>query len=255
MFWFEVTLPVTEVAVEARSAHPPDRVITGYKGPRRKVLVVDDIPSNRAVLVGLLEPLGFDLVEAADGQQAIALAQETQPDLILMDRRMPGFNGLEAAQQLRRIPELQGIPLINVSASVSEADQALSREVGYDAFLPKPINWPRLAALLEEYLKLEWEYDTKDEGGGMKDESLLPPSAFRSHPSEMVPPPPEELAVLYKLARLEDMRHIRAKAADLETLGEQFMPFARKLRELAQGYQAKATLALIEQYLDREAEQ
>ena len=67
-------------------------------------------------------------------------------------------NNLEAVRQIRRLPELGGIPIIATSASVAAADQALSREAGYDAFLPKPIAWPRLAALLQQYLELDWVY-------------------------------------------------------------------------------------------------
>src|SRR5207253_7924339 len=121
-------------------------------------VVVDDIASNRAVLNAMLQPLGFTVLEAADGQQALALAQQTRPDLILMDRRMPVLSGPAAVQRIRNLPDVQGIPIIATSASVSEADQVLSREAGYDAFLPKPIDWPRLAALLEQYLQLDWVY-------------------------------------------------------------------------------------------------
>ena len=128
-------------AVEPRQ--PSDRVITGYSGPRRTVLVVDDIAANRAVLVELLRPLGFELVEAADGQEALELAQAMRPDLILMDRTMPVLDGLEATRQLRQLPALRSVPIIAVSASVSDADQAQSQEMGYDAFLPKPIHWPQ----------------------------------------------------------------------------------------------------------------
>ena len=236
LFWFEVALPVTEVAVEA--IQPPARVITGYQGPRRRVLVVDDVPSNRAVVVDLLEPLGFEVIEAADGQQAIHLVQEIRPDLILMDRWMPVLDGFEAVRQMRQIPELKRVPTIAVSASVSAEDQAQSREVGIDAFLPKPVNWPALAALLEEHLELEWEY----EGAAPEGEEAVE--------GPLVPPPQEELAVLHDLARRGDMRGIRERAAYIETLGEEYVPFARKLRELAKGFEERQILALIERCVE-----
>jgi CheY-like chemotaxis protein len=141
--------------VEEEVVHPPGRVIAGYRGPRRVILVVDDIPSNPMVVVDLLEPLAFDVVEAADGQQAVYLAQELRPDLILLDRWMPVLDGFEAARRVRQNPELAGVNIVAISASVSAEDQAQSREAGINAFLPKPVNWPNLTVLLEEHLKLE----------------------------------------------------------------------------------------------------
>jgi CheY-like chemotaxis protein len=239
LFWFEVALPVTEVAVEA--VPPSERVITGYRGPRRTVLAVDDVPSNREMLVDLLHPLGFDVVEAVDGQQAIHLAQELRPDLILMDRWMPVMDGFEAARRMRQIPELVGVPTIAISASVSREDQAQSREVGIDAFLPKPVNWPRLATLLQEYLALEWEYEKTIEVGEKEGEAIL------------VPPPEEKMEILLDLARRGDMRAIREQAAHIETLGEQYVPFADKLCKLAKDFEEKQILTLIKQYIKQEA--
>jgi DNA-binding response OmpR family regulator len=149
-----------------------------------------------------------------------------------------GLNGLEAAQQIRRIPTLQDVLLISVSASVSEADQALSREVGYDAFLPKPIHWPRLAALLAEHLDLEWEYT---EAGDAT-------TAAEPTPGSLIPPAQEELAVLYDLARRGDLRAIRQRALVLEQQNETFRPFACHLRQLAERFEGRAILALVNHY-------
>ncbi len=237
-FWFEVALPVMEAAVEP--VHPPERAITGYTGPRRTVLVADDTPSNRAMLVDLLQPLGFKVFEAADGQQAIQLAQEIRPDLILMDRRMPVLNGFEAMRQIRQNSELTEVPIIAISASVSAEDQVQSREVGYNDFLPKPIHWPNLAALLAEYLDLEWSYSEEKAEG-------IQPSPFSLQPAEV--PPQKDLAVLLDLARRGNMLAIREWAAHIETLGEQYVAFTRRLRELTIGFEETEILALIKQYM------
>jgi signal transduction histidine kinase/DNA-binding NarL/FixJ family response regulator len=235
-FWFSLALPLVKAAVGARVSQ--ERVIAGYSGRRRRVLVVDDIPSNRAVLVSLLKPLGFDLREAADGQEAIAAALTALPDLILMDQHMPGLSGLEAAQQIRRTPALHGVRLISVSASVSEADQALGREAGYDAFLPKPISWPRLVELLAKHLELEWEYTEGGETAATAEQALGP----------LVPPSSEELAVLYDLARRGDLRGIRERVLRLERQDDVLRPFARRLHLLAERFEGRAILALVEHY-------
>ncbi|MFH0879479.1 MAG: ATP-binding protein, partial [Lentisphaerota bacterium] len=186
LFWFEVTLPITEIAPDA--VRVSGRIIAGYRGPRRKVLVVDDIPSNRAFLSDLLRPIGFEVREASEGRQAVSLAQEIRPDLILMDRYMPVMNGCTAVVHIREMPELRDAIVIAVSASVSDEDQTQSRTAGFDAFLPKPIHWTKLSALLEKHLTLEWEYAEKDEGGKMKGEGPL-----------LVPPPKDELSTLLNL--------------------------------------------------------
>jgi signal transduction histidine kinase/DNA-binding LacI/PurR family transcriptional regulator/CheY-like chemotaxis protein len=155
-FWFAVALPLEEAAMGA--ARPQERQIAGYRGRQRIVLVVDDIASNRAVLADMLQPLRFTVLQAKNGQQAIEVVKQAQPDLILMDRRMPVLSGPEAIQQIRKLPDVRQMPIIATSASVSAADQAVSREAGYDAFLPKPIAWPELMAVLEQYLKLKWSY-------------------------------------------------------------------------------------------------
>jgi PAS domain S-box-containing protein len=157
LFWFELTLPVAEIVME--DATHPNRIITGYQGRRRRVLVVDDISSNRAVMLDMLQPLGFDISEAVDGRQAVQLAQEIRPDLILMDRYMPVMDGFEATSQIRQIPDLVDVVIIALSAGVSEEERVEIQNGGYNAFLPKPLHWSKLSALMEKHLKLNWIYE------------------------------------------------------------------------------------------------
>jgi signal transduction histidine kinase/DNA-binding LacI/PurR family transcriptional regulator/CheY-like chemotaxis protein len=231
-FWFEVALPLAAAAGQAAPSHA--RLITGYRGSRRTLLVADDIASNRAVLSAMLQPLGFTVLEAADGRQALVLAQQTRPDLILMDRRMPVLSGPAAVQQIRTLPDVRGIPIIATSASVAAADQALSREAGYDAFLPKPIDWPRLAALLEQYLQLDWVYAAEP--------------AADEEPAALAPPPPDELTILFELAAIGDLLGVQARAAQLEQGDVALRPFAQRLARLASQFEAEQVQALIARY-------
>ena len=84
--------------------------------------MVDDVAENRAVVVEMLGPLGFEMVEAVNGREGLKKAQALRPDLILMDIVMPEMDGLEATRRLRRLRALKDVPIIAVSASVSMAE-------------------------------------------------------------------------------------------------------------------------------------
>jgi len=236
-FWFEIALPIIDVKAEARQK---TQQVIGYRGERRTLLIVDDNQQNREILLNLLKLLDFNVVEASNGQEGVALAQEIQPDMIFMDLVMPVMTGFEAAQILRQSSEFNNTPIIANSASVFEADQEKSRIAGCNAFLPKPIEEDKLSRLLVEHLKLQWIY--KDIGLESDEESKLAKSA------PMVAPPAEELEALYKLARMGNMRRIKEQATQLEALDPKYQPFASKLQELAKGFKRKQILAFIEDF-------
>ena len=129
------------------------------------------------------------------------------------------------------------MPIIATSASVSEADQAVIRAAGFDDFLPKPITWPRLLALLGRYLQLEWVYAPDWE------------EAEASEAAEAVVPPLEELAALYELARLGDVLAAQARAIQLEQRDPRWRPFAQRVAQLAGQFEAQKLLALLARYL------
>ena len=124
-FRFSLDVPV----ISAQPAAAPARRITGYVGPRRKVLVVDDIAENRAVLRDLLGELNFEIAEAANGSEALASIESQRFDLVLMDVFMPEMDGLEVIRRLRRRSDLADLPIIAVSASVSNSDERSVRSV------------------------------------------------------------------------------------------------------------------------------
>ncbi len=237
-FLFEIALPLVDI--KAQEGSESTQSLSGYKGERRKILVVDDKPENRVILVNMLEWLGFEMVEACDGQEAISKAQEQRPTVILMDLVMPIMTGFEAVQRLRQMPEFQDTLIIATSASVFEADQEKSRVIGCDVFLPKPVEEDKLFNILVNRLKLEWVYETV----AQPHDTYVPESA------PLVPPPLAELEALYELAMLGSMRDIREQARQLEALDEKYRPFSRKLQELAQTFDDEKILALIESLME-----
>jgi CheY-like chemotaxis protein len=228
---------VAEIAAPAR----PERVATGYLGPRRKVLIADDVVGNRAVLSELLMGLGFEVSEATSGQEAVEQATAAPPDLAVIDLMMPVMDGLEAIESIHRhreARELPRLPFIVVSASASEEDQAESMAAGAAAFLIKPIDQERLLQTLSAQLGLTWVYAKPAEQQAMVEQA-----------GELVTPPREEMEVLHTMALSGSMHDIRQRAAYLTTLDERYRPFAERLGSLAQGYQSKAILRLIEEHL------
>ncbi|HEY9654562.1 MAG TPA: ATP-binding protein, partial [Crinalium sp.] len=136
-FWFEVELAIATDWAQQNSLTTGKQMI-GYEGQRRSILVVDDRWENRAVLVNLLEPLGFQLTEAENGQIGLEKIRQSQPDLVITDLAMPVMNGFELLKQVRGAKDLQHQKIIVSSASVAQADQQMSLDVGGDDFLAKP---------------------------------------------------------------------------------------------------------------------
>ncbi len=141
--------------VSKKQSLSPD-LIAGYQGKARKILIVDDKEENRELLVTILEPLGFDLATANDGQQMLDIIYEVRPDLILLDLFMPVKTGFTSAQELRQMPEFKNIPIVVLSASFA-ADE-WKEYLDCEAFLNKPIDEEQLLSKLQQYLDLKWIY-------------------------------------------------------------------------------------------------
>ena len=102
------------------------------------ILIVDDIAANRETLVELLAGRDYQLLEATDGAQALALAAATPPDLILLDVMMPGINGYEVCRRLRADRRLTEVPVVILTALDDQASRIAGIEAGADDFISKP---------------------------------------------------------------------------------------------------------------------
>jgi len=120
---------------------------------RPLILVVDDEPANLALLNKLLKHQGYDVVEAIDGHSAIAAVAEHAPDLVCLDVMMPGLDGIEVCQRLRRQPEHVGLPILLLTALNRPEEKARGLEAGANDFLSKPFDESELAARLRSLLR------------------------------------------------------------------------------------------------------
>lgn len=232
-FWVELPFAT---AREDKLVEKARKSVTGYTGERKSVLVVDDNISNASMLVSLLEPLGFAVATAGNGREAVDLAVEQRPDLVLLDLMMPEMDGLEAAKEMRLHREMAETRIIGLSALVTENSRRDEFMAVCDDFMAKPIQIEQLLEKIEVQLRIVWE--TAPPG--------VPVEAQAQELEELTLPSPEEMRELYDLALRGDMRGVRAWAAALEERDSRFSRFAGKLHELACGFKANAILALIE---------
>ncbi|NRF67731.1 response regulator [Aquincola sp. S2] len=231
-FWFDLDLPLATQRLQ-----PPLSAlagIAGYEGPRRKVLIVDDIDANRAPIVQFLGRLGFETLEAENGEVALRRVQAALPDLVLMDRVMPVMDGAEAIRRLRRMPGLRDLPILVVSANASMADQQESLALGANGFLPKPIDFGRLLSEIERLLGLTWQRAVVEAAAG--DNGAAGP---------LVAPPPQALEALLRLAHIGNMRSIRAHAEQLATADAVYRPLAARLCRLTDDFESAAIVELL----------
>ena len=234
LFWFDVELPVTHLQ-PASSDRARD--CSGYRGERKKVLVVDDITANREVMVAMLDELGFVVEQAPGAQAGIAQALAHPPHLVLMDIRMPGMDGLEAIRALRQSQQFDNVPIIAVSSGISAENQARALEAGACSFMPKPLERGELVRLVGEALTMDWIVEEAAE------EAAAPP---------MLAPGRDELAALHAAAMAGNMRQVRAEADKLASLAPAYQPFADAVGGMARAFQSQALLALIEEAMEKQ---
>jgi signal transduction histidine kinase/DNA-binding NarL/FixJ family response regulator len=234
VFSFEIRVPVKEAAAPTQREQS---VPIGYDAPRRTLLVADDVLQNRAMLVDLLGSMGFDILEATDGREALDQATAKKPDLIIMDVMMPVIDGLEATRRIRQLPSAREVPIVAVSASASSSDRIRCMEAGVNAFLTKPIDQGLLLKHIGDFLGLSWIYQQQ--------------APSETYGGVVLPPPRDEMEVLHELALNGSMRDIAQWAVHLTSRDERYRGFANRLRELAQGFESKAILELVEGYLAR----
>jgi two-component system cell cycle response regulator DivK len=118
----------------------------------KRILVVEDQEDNRQILRDLLGSAGYDLIEAENGEEALAAVSKHRPDLVLMDIQLPIMDGYEATRRLKADPEFKAIPIIVVTSYALSGDEGKAREAGCDAYVTKPYSPRLLLAKIKEFL-------------------------------------------------------------------------------------------------------
>jgi signal transduction histidine kinase/purine-cytosine permease-like protein/ActR/RegA family two-component response regulator len=241
---FRIRLFLPEVRGARIERELPRMARIGYAGARKRVLVVDNEELDRELLVSVLQPLGFELQQAASGHDCLALLANSKPDAILMDLAMPGIDGWAT---LRAIHEqgLSNAPVAIVSGNAF--DQALENDVGVSAedFILKPVRVQELLDWLGKRLQLDW----------IEAAPTHVPAPPPTPPSEWAVPDDTQLRALDELVSLGYYRGIVRKLDDMAATNAAHIGFVNHLRGLAHQFQLEAMARVIRQaLLDRQAQ-
>ncbi|MCP2727517.1 MASE1 domain-containing protein [Limnofasciculus baicalensis] len=241
IFWFEVEFPEATDWKETYSI-PQQGTIIGFEGKKRKILIVDDRWENRSVVVNLLEPFGFEMFEASNGEEGLDKAVEVQPDLIITDLVMPVMDGFAMTQELRQSADLQDAIIIASSASVFDWHRHHALDAGCHDFLPKPIQAEELLRQLQHHLQLTWIYHTKEE-------LTIQHQDTSAATAEMVIPPSSQLVALYQAVLRCDFTDIQAESYRIKQLHPKYTEFADRLLALADEFEVDGIAEFLKPYI------
>ncbi len=245
---FSFTLPVRPSIGNNISLTHSDRLVIGLAAGQSppRILIADDRPDNRLLLVRLLTKLGLEIREAKNGQEAVKIWQEWHPDLIWMDIWMPILDGYEATQQIRGMEPGKSCIIIALSAQASQSDRELAIAAGCNDYISKPFREETLLVKMKEYLGLEYLYseasspiETKPTSTQGVNENLL---AYIQQ--ELASQPQAWLAKIEDAAICGEDQIITQLVNQLKNSQPQLATY---LIQLANGYQFEQILKLIKQ--------
>jgi CheY-like chemotaxis protein len=242
LFKFDISVSVVET-VQSKSQQPTRRVVAlGPDQPTYRILIVDDRWDNRQLLIRLLSPLGFELLEATNGQQAVEIWENCSPHIILMDMRMPVMDGYEATKRIKATTKGQATAIVAVTASSFEEQRAVILSAGCDDFIRKPFREQDIFDALHKHLGVSFIYD----------EPAASPTSTRTEADVLTPDaiaalPPDLLANLHQ-ATIDGDKDLMLTLID--QLRERNEPLANSLAALANNFRYKQLLNLTQPAAD-----
>jgi CheY-like chemotaxis protein/nitrogen-specific signal transduction histidine kinase len=242
LFWFDACLPRKKDVENEEQEHALQEIVgfTSFSANASdqgtpRILLADDNTDSRRVLQEYLLSLGFEVMEAANGQEVLTKSDIFGPDLILMDVRMPLMDGLEATKRLRQMPHHHDMIVIGISASGVQDLEQQFLDVGGNDFVRKPIGFEHLLQKIKQRLGLEWIY-AAEQGCSAPHNSL----AIRRVP------PVEDLRLLLNAAKIGDILAIRQWIKHHEQHEPDLLAFTRQLKTLAAQFQMNELSQFVE---------
>jgi len=225
-------------AMQTADSVDDKRKICGFAGPPVRILLVDDDPNHLDFVQQLLRPLGFVLFTAAEGSTALEIAGQAAPDMAMLDISMPGLNGWEVANALRRMHG-ERTRIVMVSANVHDHREAGASELPHDAFLTKPLNLQQMLECIQSLTGIEWLYEAPPAAASapiIEDAALVAslPATARRH-----------IGDLYQLGRIGYVRGIEAKLKEMEEDDPATGPFVARMRVLVREFELKKYIEIL----------
>jgi signal transduction histidine kinase/DNA-binding NarL/FixJ family response regulator len=211
-----------------------------YSGNRRKVLVVDNEQVDRELVINILAPLGFDVAEAATGQECLEIYKKFKPDVILMDLAMPVMDGWEASYIIRKIHH-SDIPIAIVSANAY--DKNLENAAGIDSedFMVKPVNVEDLLDWLGNRLSIKWIMETENNIPLQIQQHIADTQQIeKTHPEA------HHLQEILSLVSLGYVKGLHQKLDEIVHLDIRYDEFVKSIRQLVNQFKLEAVKSYIE---------
>ncbi len=225
---FRLRLLLSEAA-EPLKPSPPALEITGYRGQRRTIFVVDDDPLQRLLMLDLLTPLGFTVMGAADGAECLTMAAEWRPDLVLLDLALPNMTGWEIAARLRETVGTTA-PIVIVSANARELAAIPDDAVHHNEVMAKPLRLDLLLETIGRLLDIEW---TRLEEDAL---SQTPPTGLSA----------SQLGELRDLAAVGYVRGIRKRMDEMAEENPAIQPALAEFRATLAEYRLEDLMAMLQ---------
>jgi PAS domain S-box-containing protein len=246
-FWFEVQVGLTTLDEDSARLARASRRVVGLEAdqPTRRLLVVDETEVSRLLLVRLLEPIGFQVREASNGQEAIEVWQHWKPHLIWMDMRMPVMDGFEATRRIKAMPGGQETIIIALTASAFGGERQRILSTGCDDFVSKPFREEKIFDMLVKHLGVRFVYEKVDPTPPPKPLGYpAPQEADTQLAGRLAALPFEWLTRLQQGTMLGDLGQI---AELIHLIGAQDKDLAEALETLAHEFEHEKILTLIRQ--------
>ncbi|NEU71572.1 response regulator [Hassallia byssoidea VB512170] len=241
VFEFEIEFLIPDNWTESNTITSGGR-ITGYSGSRKKIMIVDDSWENRSVIVNLLEPLGFTIIEAANGEEGLEKASLYYPDLIISDLEMPRIDGWKMLKELRTNQKFQETIFIVYSASIFDINRQKSKVAVGDDFLAKPVQAAEIYRLLSKHLKLNWIYAEAQK------EKVRSPKPETT--GEIIIPPVDDLAMLIEYAKKGQIKGIQKELEKIYKMDENYKPFVNHLNQLVKSFNIKKIRQFLQNHIN-----
>ncbi|HEC83723.1 MAG: hybrid sensor histidine kinase/response regulator [Candidatus Parabeggiatoa sp. nov. 2] len=235
LFKFDIQVNIVEASQVTCSTKLQRRVIALEPGqPRYRILIVDDKWTNRQFLIKLLNPLGFELQEATNGQEAIEIGKEFEPQLIYMDMRMPVMSGYEATKRIKATVKGQATAIIALTASSLEEERAVALSAGCDDFMRKPFKEGEIFEMISKHIGVRYVYEEPEAITNQTQAEPLTPDALAVLPANWI-------AHLHDAAERADADVIFER---LEQIKPEHTQLAEAIAALAKDFQFDELIAL-----------